>query len=81
MRRPPVVETDAVADACARLASRAQTLAVLEQRALRDALSRTRGNTQAAADLLGIQRRTLYRKLRKHQLIDHGPARRSTAYS
>jgi DNA-binding NtrC family response regulator len=60
--------------------SRAQTLAVLEQRALRDALSRTRGNTQAAADLLGIERRTLYRKLRKHQLIDHGPARR-TAYS
>lgn len=44
------------------------TLASLEHRALRDALSRTGGDTQAAADMLGIQRRTLYRKLRKHHL-------------
>lgn len=76
----PVPESPPAARRARASASRAQTLAVLEQRALRDALSRTSGNTQAAADLLGIQRRTLYRKLRKHQLIDHGPVRR-TAYS
>ncbi len=73
----PAPESPVVARRSRALASPAPTLAVLEQRALRDALSRTRGNTQAAADLLGIRRRTLYRKLRKHQLIDHGPVRRT----
>jgi DNA-binding NtrC family response regulator len=45
------------------LAQRGWTLALLEERYLRVALQITKGNKAEAARLLGIDRRTLYRKL------------------
>ncbi|HNT87754.1 MAG TPA: sigma-54 dependent transcriptional regulator, partial [Candidatus Hydrogenedentes bacterium] len=41
-----------------------------EQRRILDALERARGNRAAAARLLGMGRATLYRKLRKHGLLE-----------
>ena len=48
------------------LASSAElNLHVLEQRAIQDALARTAGNRTLAAEMLGISRRTLQRKLKE----------------
>lgn len=44
-------------------------LLATEYRQLRDALRASRGNRQKAAKLLGISRTTLYRLMKKHQLI------------
>ena len=44
----------------------AQATAQAEQEAINNALLETRGNREKAADLLGIGRKTLYRKLRQY---------------
>ncbi len=44
------------------------TLAQAERRALEQALARARGNKSEAARILGIARKTLYEKLRRHGL-------------
>jgi len=41
---------------------------VWEQRLIQEAMRRTQGNIPAAAELMGISRATLYRKLDKSQL-------------
>jgi DNA-binding NtrC family response regulator len=79
-RHDPAGEPEPAAPPARLPAFKGQTLASVEHRALREALSRTSGNTQAAADMLGIQRRTLYRKLRKHHLIEPPPVRRAAAF-
>jgi two-component system response regulator HydG len=44
----------------------AATLAELEKRAILDTLQRTHGDKLKAADLLGIGKTTLYRKLKEY---------------
>jgi DNA-binding NtrC family response regulator len=39
-----------------------------EQKLIREALRRTRGNINEATDLLGISRATMYRKLETYQI-------------
>jgi hypothetical protein len=51
-------------------ASRVDIFTQLEGAIVRDALERTRGNKQAAANLLGLYRPRLYSMLRKHNLHD-----------
>jgi transcriptional regulator with PAS, ATPase and Fis domain len=45
-------------------------LAKVERRVLEEALKRTEGNKVLAAQLLGIHRASLYRKLERHHLTD-----------
>jgi transcriptional regulator of acetoin/glycerol metabolism len=45
-----------------------------ERSILESALERTRGRRQEAAALLGINRTTLFNKMRKHGLLDAPPA-------
>ena len=51
-----------------------QRLAPHEAAILRDALSRHGGRRDRAADELGVERKTLYTKLRKHGLLSAFPA-------
>jgi DNA-binding NtrC family response regulator len=53
-------------------ASRVVTLSELERRAIAGALVETKGDRTVAAQLLGIGRTTLYRKLREYQLAGEG---------
>jgi transcriptional regulator with PAS, ATPase and Fis domain len=43
---------------------------LLERSLVRHALERTKGNKQAAANLLGVYRPRLYHMIRKHELSD-----------
>ncbi len=53
---------------------RGLTLEDVERRHIQQTLRRHEGSRQAAADELGIHRTTLYRKMKKHGLLDdHGP--------
>jgi DNA-binding NtrC family response regulator len=45
----------------------------MERRAIRHALQQTNGDRTEAAQLLGIGRTTLYRKLKEYQLLHEGP--------
>jgi DNA-binding NtrC family response regulator len=78
---PPVNATDLTLDQLARLivnkmpspsrgGSRVDIFTQLEGAIVRAALERTRGNKQAAANLLGLYRPRLYSMLRKHNLHD-----------
>lgn len=49
------------------------TLAEIERLAILQTLERTKGNKRAAASILGIYRPTLYGKLKKYKLAEHGP--------
>ena len=78
---PPVNASDLTMDQLARLivnkmpspsrgGSRVDIFTQLEGAIVRAALERTRGNKQAAANLLGLYRPRLYSMLRKHNLHD-----------
>lgn len=78
---PPAQMTDLTLEQLARLivnkmpspksgASRVDIFTQLEGAIVRAALERTRGNKQAAANLLGLYRPRLYSMLRKHNLHD-----------
>ncbi|HEY6399884.1 MAG TPA: helix-turn-helix domain-containing protein, partial [Blastocatellia bacterium] len=78
---PPAQLTDLTLEQLARLivnkmpspksgASRVDIFTQLEGAIVRAALERTRGNKQAAANLLGLYRPRLYSMLRKHNLHD-----------
>jgi DNA-binding NtrC family response regulator len=52
---------------------------VWEQRLIQEALRRTQGNIPAAAELMGMSRATLYRKLEKSQIpLDPNPPEPNT---
>ena len=48
----------------------------VEREHIVDVLRKVNGNRMAAAKVLGISRRALYRRLERHQIVDEG--RRST---
>jgi DNA-binding protein Fis len=50
-----------------------ETLAEVEKRQIREVLNSAGGNKTRAADVLGIDRVTLWRKLKKHGLKTNGP--------
>ena len=47
----------------------AEATAQCERQAIQDALSKTQGNKEKAAELLGIGRKTLYRKLNQYDML------------
>ncbi len=49
------------------------SIAELEERHIRRVLSAVAGNKKAAAEILGLDRRTLYRKLQRFTRIEKGP--------
>jgi transcriptional regulator with PAS, ATPase and Fis domain len=49
-------------------AGRAQSLIDMERNAILQALAQTHGNKKKAADLLGIQRPTLYNKIKRYAI-------------
>jgi two-component system response regulator HydG len=51
----------------------ARPLEAIERAHILDVLQQTRGNRMAAAKLLGISRRALYRRLERHRLTDEAP--------
>jgi DNA-binding NtrC family response regulator len=62
--KQPDVPGDAIDTSLAEIAAQATTKA--EQEAIRKVLSETGGNREKAAEMLGISRKTLYRKLRQY---------------
>ncbi len=47
------------------------TMADVERATIEAALRQTRGNRRKAADILGIGERTLYRKLKEYEVVEH----------
>ena len=47
----------------------------IEREHIVDVLRQVKGNRMAAAKLLGISRRALYRRLERHRIVDEAPAR------
>src|SRR5436190_7766445 len=68
VRRSFKYESDAVRTAAAGDAEEGLSLAELERRHILKVLTRTGGNKQAAARILGIDRTTLQRKLERYDL-------------
>ena len=54
--------------AASQTGAQAQSLGEVERNAILDALAQTHGNKKKAAELLGIQRPTLYNKMRRYQI-------------
>jgi DNA-binding NtrC family response regulator len=63
---PPEVQGGTGSDPVADAAARRLTLAELERAYILETLRRARGNKKRAAELLGIPRRTLYRRLEEY---------------
>jgi two-component system response regulator AtoC len=53
----------------------------LEREHILDVLRQVRGNRMAAAKVLGISRRALYRRIERHQLAAEAPPRQLTRRS
>ena len=64
----PAADASALESTGLRPAASIMPLAVLERRAIMNALDYTKGDRAIAAHLLGIGRTTLYRKLKEYQL-------------
>ena len=54
--------------AASQTSGQAQSLGEVERNAILDALAQTHGNKKKAAELLGIQRPTLYNKMRRYEI-------------
>src|SRR5207248_1669049 len=66
------------ADAALRGTDAPAQLDEIEREHILDVLRQVNGNRMAAAKVLGISRRALYRRLERHQLVDEAPRPAST---